>query len=193
MPSTWISVLLAMLLTASALWLRHTKQTASRAIDHFITFILVWKFSVFVTDTQSVIQQPLSLIYFNGGLVGVVMASLTVVVITWRDHKKLQLPLLEIVGYLFGFYSLAMVILNENTGATELITLSSAIVVLVMTWSASRIKRTLYVAMLVTIVFATSFLQPLGVSNVFLWWTLTMLVVSYGLMTWNNRKEFIHD
>lgn len=192
MPSTWLAVLAAMLLTTGAMWLRYNKQIAGRTLDHFITFILIWKFSVLLTDTKTVIDQPLSLLYFNGGVVGILISTVAVAILIWRQSQPL--PVIEIVGYLFGFYSLVMVILNENTVGSELITLGSGIVVLLLTWWTNQKRRTILGIALTGMIFLTAFLQPLGVSNMFTWWTFMAVLFGYCLQQiGDSRKEYVHD
>lgn len=43
--------------------------------DAVFTFIVVWKFSIIVTDFKAVIAQPFSLLYFNGGTMGVLLGE----------------------------------------------------------------------------------------------------------------------
>ena len=69
-PSTWLAVLLAMLVTGIILYVQFSKAMASLYSDVAAIFILVWKFSVVLTDFSTVKQQPLALLYFNGGKLG---------------------------------------------------------------------------------------------------------------------------
>lgn len=194
MPSTWISALLAMVFTAIALWLSYNKHVASRVIDYFITFILSWKFSVLLTDFTTVLKQPLSILYFNGGMVGVVLATIIVLYMIIRDKKLNALIFAQLISYIFGFYSITMVILNENTLTSELITLSSAIVLLIISWYASKFKSLIYYLLVSGgMIFFFSILQPLGVSNVMLWWAIGMIVIAFILSKWMMRKELLHD
>ncbi|MGE7622520.1 hypothetical protein ACQKMD_05470 [Viridibacillus sp. NPDC096237] len=67
LPTSWVSALIAFTLTGFILWWRYSRKKASVYADHAIFFILIWKFSVIVTDLSLVIKQPLIILFFNGG------------------------------------------------------------------------------------------------------------------------------
>ncbi|MFC4353605.1 hypothetical protein ACFO0S_00830 [Chryseomicrobium palamuruense] len=192
MPSTWISILLSMALTAGAFGLHGGKQLASRVIDYFITFILVWKFSVILTDFKTIIVQPLSLLYFNGGLIGILLGTAVVIYMIFHDQKLNQLVRIQTISFIFGFYSISMVILNENTLFSELITLLSATLLILISWVASKFSVIVYLLIVAGFIFFTSIIQPLGVYGIMLWWSISMLILSYSSGKWMNRKELSH-
>ncbi|EDL63175.1 hypothetical protein [Bacillus sp. SG-1] len=67
-PSTWGALIAAFFVTGIFLRIYYDKN------DWFgntvFWFILTWKFSVILFDFTGVINQPLSILYFNGGLKG---------------------------------------------------------------------------------------------------------------------------
>ncbi|MFF3100839.1 hypothetical protein [Viridibacillus arvi] len=88
LPTSWVSVLIAFTLAGIILWWRYGKKEASVFVDHAIFFILVWKFSVIVTDLSLVIKQPLIILFFNGGTVGFYIAIVATCISIFRQFKK---------------------------------------------------------------------------------------------------------
>ncbi len=62
----------------------------------FLSFF-IWKFSVIAFDPVSVIEDPLSLIYFHGGEKGIWLAGTISAVYLWISLKKTGLPVGDIV------------------------------------------------------------------------------------------------
>jgi hypothetical protein len=88
LPTSWVSVLIAFTLVGIILWWLYGKKEASVYADHAIFFILVWKFSVIVTDLSLVIKQPLIILFFNGGTVGFYIAIVATCISIFRQFKK---------------------------------------------------------------------------------------------------------
>ncbi|TFB23104.1 hypothetical protein E3U55_04625 [Filobacillus milosensis] len=57
-------------------------------IEYWLTFIVVWKLSYFLLHPQDLISSPLSVIYFNGGMIGVVLGLITVIGFIFMKYKK---------------------------------------------------------------------------------------------------------
>ncbi|OMC81713.1 hypothetical protein [Viridibacillus sp. FSL H8-0123] len=88
LPTSWVSVLIAFTLVGIILWWRYGKKEASVYADHAIFFILIWKFSVIVTDLSLVIKQPLIILFFNGGTMGFYIAIVATCISIFRQLKK---------------------------------------------------------------------------------------------------------
>ena len=69
-PSTWIALITAFVVAYSAVRIRIGKYTADILLDAVFYFIIVWKLSVIFTNFNTVIKSPLSIIYFDGGILG---------------------------------------------------------------------------------------------------------------------------
>lgn len=182
MPASWLSVIGAMLLTVSAVFLQHGKSQASVLIDYFITFILVWKFSVIITDFQTIIQQPLALLYFNGGLVGIILGMIVVSFQIFQKHHslhKIKFSLVQAVGYMVSFYSINMVILNKNEILSELVTIVVFTLLILFIWFSPYFSMVTSIAILSAVVFFTSFYQPLGVFQTTPFWVVGTLGILY--------------
>ncbi|MFE6166352.1 hypothetical protein ACFVP8_00610 [Viridibacillus arvi] len=120
LPTSWVSVLIAFTLVGIILWWRYGKKEASVYADHAIFFILVWKFSVIVTDLSLVIKQPLIILFFNDGTVGFYIAIVATCISIFRQLKKnafaaSQLRTLTIAIIITqSLYQIAMALQNEG-------------------------------------------------------------------------------
>lgn len=172
MPSSWLAFFISIVAVAITLYLRFDKQLTSIFIDASFAFILVWKLSVIVTDFQTVLNQPLSILYFNGGYVGVGMGTIAAFYVLFKanylEPKNYRtFPLLMSSYYLFF-----MVLLNENNPALEIFILATALSALVLTWIGNQ-RLLLGVAVLL---FFSTFFQPLGVFQPY-----TFLLIGVGI------------
>ena len=129
LPATAIAVLLAFFIVWFILRLQFSKQWAGVYGDAIFTFILVWKFSLIVTDFRSVIEQPLALLYFNGGTIGVYLGVIAVLLqFVWKK-QKIQLDTEGVTASIWAIlltqsiYQWFVVLLNDNPVKSEVITL----------------------------------------------------------------------
>lgn len=182
MPSNWIAVLLAMAITSGVIWLLHDRKTASKVLDYFILFILVWKLSAILTDFSMIIQQPLALLYFNGGTVGLYLGLLAVWISWFRKNAKDQVShiiIFQVIGLMISLYSIAMVILNDNVFLAEFITLVMNIGILVGIWFTTRKNMEwMHLVVLASLFFSTIY-QPHGVLQTLTYWALISLALSF--------------
>lgn len=60
--------------------------------DKFVTALIlgffIWKFSLIIFDPVSVIQYPMSLIFFNGGEMGIWLAIVISIIFLWMRSRK---------------------------------------------------------------------------------------------------------
>ncbi len=108
-----------MLIVGLLLWKVYRKEVASIYADAVLTLILVWKFSVIVTDFSIVIKHPLTILYFNGGMIGFVIGMLFMLATLWKKLRSRGI-LEEDLQALFlssilcqSFYQIMMAILND--------------------------------------------------------------------------------
>lgn len=127
LPATAIALLLAFFIVWFILRMQFSKQWAGVYTDAVFTFIFVWKFSLIVTDFRLVIEQPLALLYFNGGTVGIYLGVIAVLLqIVW---KKKQFDTEGVTASIWAIlltqsiYQWFVVLLNDNTVKSEIITL----------------------------------------------------------------------
>lgn len=129
-PSTWVALLLSFLITYLIVRVKFGKEAAHLTGDSMFYFLIVWKFSVIVTDFNTIIQFPLSILYFNGGRIGVYLGILAVATNLYWINKKRVIVQSERFSLLVGSiltlstYQLLMALLNEGTFAVRMITIS---------------------------------------------------------------------
>ncbi|MBH5319716.1 redoxin domain-containing protein [Paenibacillus sp. GSMTC-2017] len=85
-----------------------------------ILWIAVWKGSLLLIDPMSVIREPLSLLFFSGGVWGFWLATVTAVGWCWYKYKRIvgQLESLQWTGVLLSWwvtaYLLAVIVIGES-------------------------------------------------------------------------------
>lgn len=182
MPSTWVAVLLALILTSLTLLLQFNKQVASHFVDAAIAFILLWKFSVIVTDFNAVVHEPFSLLYFNGGYVGVVIGTLGALISLIR--AKVSVSIIQLMAvYSVSYYLFFMVVLNSNPILIELVTLITLVIVFVLLWKKATVR-----ILPIGLLFFIAYFQPLGVFQTYTVWMFSVLLVLYSYQVFRNQK-----
>lgn len=77
--------------------------------NSFINGVLIWKFSYGVLHLDSVLQNPMTILYFNGGYVGIGIAIVFMTVYTWSCIRKQNIPvdsyIRAAVPVYFGYFS----------------------------------------------------------------------------------------
>ncbi|MGM0754052.1 MAG: hypothetical protein ACQET6_19250 [Bacillota bacterium] len=87
-PASWGAIIASFIITFLFLffWNRKASDWYSNII---FTFLLVWKLSVIVIDFQTVIEHPITILYFHGGVIGYwlgLIAALTYIMVKKVDH-----------------------------------------------------------------------------------------------------------
>lgn len=120
LPSSWVAVIIALIVTWLILWKFYGRAVEDWFSDTAIVFILVWKLSVIVTDFNMVIDFPLSILYFNGGKIGVFLGLFAALTKLYLSLRKRGFKEKDMEALLFGFisiqviYQLLMVVLNDG-------------------------------------------------------------------------------
>lgn len=180
-PSSWVALMSSFVLMGLLLWILYRKEIASIFSDAVLQFVLIWKFSVIVTDFSSVIKHPLTILYFNGGMMGLVAGILFMCISLW--HKIRQRGFIEedlhavFVSIILctSFYQILMSILNEAALWQKVLTITSFTCwVLLALWK--RNARALWHNQLLLLFLCTHLfiatLQPLGI------WQISVLVTA---------------
>lgn len=128
-PSSWIALLAAFILTGLIVRKRFGKLEADLYSDVVILWILVWKLSVIITDFELVIDSPMMILYFNGGDLGIYLGLAAAFIRTWIALKKNGYSVKDTEMVLLSFiliqciYQLLMVFLNDGTNGQGILTL----------------------------------------------------------------------
>ncbi|MFJ8517753.1 hypothetical protein [Lysinibacillus xylanilyticus] len=150
LPATAVALLVAFFIVWLVLRVQFPKKWAGVYGDAVFTFIVVWKFSIIVTDFKAVTAQPFALLYFNGGTIGVFLGVMAVSLQLWWKRQKIQFDASGIAAYSWAIiltqsiYQWLVVLLNDNQTTSEVITLLvlSTLTVFIL-WRITTIKRAL--------------------------------------------------
>ncbi|MFS0575462.1 hypothetical protein AB1K83_07505 [Sporosarcina sp. 179-K 3D1 HS] len=116
-PSSWLALLLAFLLSYIAVRFLYGKQEADLVSDSIFWLVLVWKLSVIVTDFQTVLSAPLSILYFHGGVVGFFLGLIVMIMKLFRERGKGHIGMASIVTawiVALSVFQVAMAALNPG-------------------------------------------------------------------------------
>lgn len=139
-PSSWVALMIGFLVAYIMIRLKYGKQLSELLVDAIFYFILVWKLSVILTQFGNVISSPLSILYFNGGRVGVILGILVAGIKVLVALKKNKIKLNDIQALFLGVviiqtvYQIVMVLLNEATVLIQVMTISSFVLFSIFTW-----------------------------------------------------------
>ena len=142
-PSSWIALIVAFVVAYSAVRVRYGKKYAETLSDAFFYVVIVWKLSVVVTDFSSVIRSPLSLIYFDGGVVGFYLGLAFMAGKVLLDSKKGRLMAGGIQALFTGavvvqaVFQVMMVLLNEGQLVVQVVTVVAFILFALFYWIKS--------------------------------------------------------
>ncbi|PUB17865.1 hypothetical protein [Paenisporosarcina sp. OV554] len=202
-PSSWVAVLLAILLTGIIVWRKFGKETEDWFSGAAILFLLVWKFSVVITDFEMIIDSPFSILYFNGGSVGVILGLSIALSKLLLQFKRENWQEFELVAMLFSMvmlqslYQIIMVLLNEASPWQKIVTVVLFVLLATLTWlkitSSTTWQFQLIVLFLLTHIFV-ALIQPQGVLQTPL--IVTGIFVVCGLLAHaltNKQHEFTEE
>jgi hypothetical protein len=202
-PSSWLAVLLAILITGIIVWRKFGKETEDWFSDAAILFLLVWKFSVVLTDFKLIIDSPLSILYFNGGRLGLFLGlSAALLKLLWRFRQK-NWPVSELVALLFSMvmlqsvYQIIMVLVNEALLWQKIITVVLFGALVTLTWLKISISSTwqiqLTFLLLITHIFV-ALIQPQGMLQSPLFVTgIFVICGSLAYVLTNKQLEFTEE
>ena len=202
-PSSWLAVLLSILITGIIVWRKFGKETEDWFSDAAILFILVWKFSVVLTDFKMVLDSPLSILYFNGGRLGLFLGlSAALLKLLWRFRQR-NWPVSELVALLFSMvmlqslYQIIMVLLNEAVLWQKIITVVLFVALGILTWLKISISGTWQMQLTFMFLFTHIFvalIQPQGILQSPLF--VTAIFVICGLLAYvltNKQLELTEE
>lgn len=186
LPATAIALLITFFIVWLILRLQFSKKWSEAYSDAAFTFILVWKFSLLVTDFKSVVAQPISLLYFNGGTVGVFLGVIAASLQVWRKRRQLSLQGHHIMAYRWAIiltqsiYQWLVVLFNDNSTTSEVTTLMVlSVLTIYILWKMQGVKRGLILYTAGVIIVA--FFQPLGIEQTAVGMSLLLLCLGIVL------------
>jgi hypothetical protein len=96
-PASWGAIIASFILTFLFLyfWNRKASDWYSNSI---FSFFLVWKLSVIVVDFQTVMEHPITILYFHGGVIGYWLGLIAA--LTYIFVKKIDRPATIIIPWM---------------------------------------------------------------------------------------------
>ena len=197
-PSSWVAVLLALILTGIVVWRVFGKETEDWYSDAAILFLLVWKLSVVVTDFDMIMDSPLSILYFNGGETGLYLGVIAALGrLFWQLRRKGWLER-ELVAMLIAMvmvqsmYQLFMVLLNEAEMWQKILTVLVFVGLTVLTWQKAKLSSVWRIQL--TILFLAghlfiSILQPRGFVQTPLFVTGLFVLCSVAIYVVTHKQQ----
>jgi len=194
LPATAVALLMAFVIVWLVLRMQFPKKWSGVYADAILTFILVWKFSVIVTDAKTIMAQPFALLYFNGGTVGVLLAAIAVSLQLLWKKQKLQFDVIGASAYSWAIiltqsiYQWLVVILNDNPTNSEIITLAvlSVLTILIL-WKVSALNYALFIYTSGLIIVAN--FQPLGLWQPAVGISVILLIMGLQLQFFVKKFE----
>ena len=123
----WVVIILAMLIIELILVIRKKKVESDIFSSAIIMFILIWKLSILVFQFPFIIKNPLSIVYFDGGIKGYYLAIAIVLIYTWFKVQKQAIIKINSAIFLallmFNFYEIIIHILLDGLFWVKAITL----------------------------------------------------------------------
>ena len=187
LPATAIALLLAFFIVWFILRMQFSKRWAGVYGDALFTFILVWKFSLIVTDFRAVIAQPLALIYFNGGTIGIYLGMAAVCLqFVWKK-QKIQLDAEGVTAGIWAIiltqsiYQWFVVLLNDNPVKSEVMTLLVlSILTIFIVWKMTALTKALMIYTVGLMVVAA--FQPQGLWQTAVGISMVLCVLGYTMI-----------
>lgn len=187
LPATNIALLLAFFIVWFILRVQFPKRWATFYGDAIFTFIIVWKFSLIITDFRSVIEQPIALIYFNGGTIGIYLGVVSVFLQFFWKKQKIQLDEEGVTASIWAIlltqsvYQWFAVILNDNPIVSEIVTLMVlSILTIIILWKMT-VKKSALLIYTVGLMIVAMF-QPQGLWQTAVGVSMLLFVLGYILI-----------
>lgn len=197
-PSSWVAVLLALILTGIVVWRVFGKETEDWYSDAAILFLLVWKLSVVVTDFDMILDSPLSILYFNGGETGLYLGVIAALGRLFWQLRRKGWPERELVAMLIAMvmvqslYQLFMVLLNEAEMWQKILTVLVFVGLTILTWQKAKLSSVWRIQL--TILFLAghlfvSILQPRGFVQTPLFVTGLFVLCSVAIYVVTHKQQ----
>lgn len=190
-PSSWIALIVAFVIAYSAIRVRYGKKYAEILSDGFFYLVIVWKLSVVLTDFSSVIRSPISLIYFDGGVVGFYLGLVFVAGKILWDSKKKRLTAEGIQALLMGavvvqaVYQVMMVLLNDGELVVQVVTVVAFVWFAIFYWMKGDGSRP-FIGLFMTVHVFVAVWQPAGLFDTPL---ISTLLIGLFFMELDRRNR----
>lgn len=196
-PSSWIAVLIALIVTGIVLWRVFGKDTEDWYSDAAILFLLVWKLSVVITDFDMILESPLSILYFNGGETGLYLGLFAALSRVFWQLRRQVWPETELAAMMVGLvmvqslYQFIMVLLNEAALWQKVITVVLFAAIVILTWlkaSISSVWRIQLTMLFLCVHMFVAMIQPMGLIQTPLFVTGLFVLCSVAVYVVTHKR-----
>lgn len=199
-PSSWIALIIAFVIAYSIVRLRFGKHLAEQLADLIFYFIIVWKLSVLITNFETVLHSPLSIIYFHGGRFGIFLGLFVMGLKVFINLKKKILYKDDLFALYFGsvivqaVYQLLMILLNEVGWLAQLMTLimfTAFVLFILFMGKRTSVSLSQLALLFAAIHLFTGSFQPAGIlgTSVIATIIMSLFFVYFDLNRNYNRRE----
>ncbi|ARF18255.1 hypothetical protein [Sporosarcina ureae] len=191
MPSSWIAFIAGFLVTYLFIRLYFGKVHGARVGDVFFNVVIVWKLSVVLTDFTMVLKNPLSILYFHGGMFGWILGLVVAGLLMLRQVYKEKWKRIDKWSLLLALicwqavYQIAMTFLNEGSIVVKSATVLLFVAIFVLTWWSER-KKVNTVSELAGVLVAVHFLGSAIQGNLLN--TAFITTIFIGLFMWGIER-----
>ncbi|WMT43178.1 redoxin domain-containing protein [Paenibacillus sp. D2_2] len=151
----------------------HQERLVSDAWNAVFLWLIVWKLSLILFDFKGVIQHPLSLVFFSGGLKGVLIASIVAVAYLFlRNYRRVRSweAMLVVVSWGAGMAAtafLGFILLSGPSGVADYLGLAVSVTLLAFLLSPStRIAAQSLGVVLIVVMLGVTILNTTGGKSV---------------------------
>lgn len=190
--SSWVALILSFIVAYAVVRVKYGKSSAVLLGDSLFYFIIVWKLSVLVTDFKTVLQFPLSIIYFNGGTVGIFLgmgAAAIKIMLEMKSkglsHERFYSLLVGLITIL-SMYQILIALFNEGPLLIRFVTviLFSAFILMILVFLNQLKEIPLqFILLMIGLHLFISALQPAGLMQTPMFVALTiggfMMIISF--------------
>ena len=126
MPAVWIATLITLAVSAVVWRVIRGEKIGEWYWSAFTLYFLVWKASYILFNFDEFLDFPMSVLYFNGGASGHILALAALSAYLWmfaKKHLGLYRDALPILLLFFGGFEAALAILEQQFAASVLQTI----------------------------------------------------------------------
>ncbi|NMO97655.1 redoxin domain-containing protein [Paenibacillus lemnae] len=124
----------------------HRSTILNELVGHAVTAFFIWKLSLIVTETRIVMEQPMSLLYYDGGSTGLLLAAIYVLIRLWLTSRKQRIPFIVYVDAVitwlaaaYGGFTLLMYFFGQGS---FVVTITVSVIVFSMLGFQLFLKKT---------------------------------------------------
>ena len=197
MPAVWIAILIALAISAAAWRIISGEKIGEWYWNAFTLYFLVWKASYILFNFEEFMNFPMSVLYFNGGASGHMLALAALAVYLWmavKKHTGLSRDALPVLLLFFTGFEAALAMLEQQLTAAVLhsiLFLSIAAFLYISRKRAIAGSTQIYILFVLAELLSLSLFQPLfSIEPLTFSW---LAVTAIALARFRKSEVIIHE